>query len=132
MKKNIYKLYNFHFGLFILRLGISVICIWHGFSGIINSFQIDILPLFLVQTIFLIEIISGFFVLFGLFTNVVLIILGIAIMLIIFLVKYRTISQTGFSSVEVDIALLCMIFALSIMGPGLLSLDALRYKIKNK
>lgn len=127
------------FGLLVLRLGIGVTFIMHGypklfpsgvggFAGFLHNLGFPV-PGFLAWVVALVEFVGGIAMLAGLFVRAVGVLM--AIEMIVTTVRVKMARGVGFiapqgTGWEVDFLLLCVAGSLALIGAGGLALDALR------
>lgn len=119
------------FGPLLLRIGLAVIFIAHGypklfkkevFLGTVQFFEaVNIKPgKFWVLTVGVVEFCGGILLLVGLFTQLVALLLAINMLVAILKVNLKKGLVGGY---EFELVLLCSALALLVLGPGVFSLD---------
>lgn len=122
------KYYTQDLALLIIRLGLGVAFISHGWdklahmNSIIGFFHALGLPVFVAYFIALLEFVGGIGILIGAFVRIFGLLLAVEMFFAIILVADKMIKLRGFGAVELEILLLTMSLAFAITGGGAYSL----------
>lgn len=123
--------------LLALRLGVGITMAWHGwqkfdggisnFEGFVASLDLPAAPL-LAWVVPILELVGGLMIVMGLLTRVPALLITLEMLGTTLYVKASQLS-TGFIAAEgvgyeLDVVVLVGAFAIAMLGPGALSLDA--------
>lgn len=119
------KVYNPNFGLFILRVVLGGVFMYHGItklmgmSGVVGFFGSIGLPAFLAYVVAIIEAVGGLLVVLGLWTTLISFLFAIIMLGAILKAK---LSAGTFKAVELEFVLLAMSLTTAFSGGGYCSL----------
>jgi uncharacterized membrane protein YphA (DoxX/SURF4 family) len=122
------KCCNKDLGKLILRVGLGIIFIYHGYDkfqhmdGVIGFFGMLGLPAFVAYAVSAIEFAGGIALVLGVFTGISSALLAIIMLVAIFLAKWSMVGQMGFKAVELEFVLFIVAVAVSMIGAGKYSL----------
>ena len=123
MKKVIHKLMyptNTKLGLFVLRLTLGGIFIFHGITKLTNMeqtigfFGMIGFSAFFAWMISLIEVIGGVLVVLGIYTRYIVPLFAIIMLTVIIFIKRKS----GFQSIELEVAILGLSLGVGLIGCG--------------
>lgn len=129
--KNLHK--HFHspaLGLFIIRLVVGSIFMYHGIQKLVSMeqtigfFATIGIGAFLTWVVALVETIGGLALILGYFSRFFSVLLAVIMLVAIFKVKW----SAGFGALELDLVLLATLIAVLFSGCGQYSICAWRHK----
>lgn len=119
------KFFNSDVGLLVLRLALGTIFIVHGWAKFASMgqtkefFMMFHIPVFLAYVVAFVELVGGLFIIFGMFTQIVGILLAVVIICAVWIVK----SKFPLSMAEIDLMVFASAIALAFSGSGKYSLN---------
>lgn len=120
------KLHNPDCGLFLIRVGVALVFIFHGWGkwqnidGAIGFFSSLGLMAFFAYLVATVELLAGLALLLGLWTDVAGVLLAVIMLVAIYLVKL----DKGFGGLEFELILLLASLGLAMTGPELIRLES--------